>query len=306
MSGERNPYSVHMVIRALANGQIPIVSTGGGAFVDMGTTIRRTLGAGNEGAEPQYIVYVPSLAGPGWRVTLNAVYDESGRVKACIADRLARGDWCLPAGMDKNKFINDIAGRSRANLQFAERVCAMAMSTHTYPYLSSNEFPHALKALSGLEVPAVSNNPMTEMLTVRQTRLLAYIYDSTGRIQHVGHSTVVYNQHGECVSLSDVLDLQKYCGLKFPAIMCSLGAAGSKKPYTFVYLQEDLAVVSNTHITLDAGCHNPVCTRQIVAALRRGDKSLVLPLSSGGTCEYDLTRVTSAQCTVTYKDVFCL
>jgi len=257
---------------------VPVVSTGGGAFTELGGEITKILGA-----IAQFITYLPEHS------TLQDLYNNTQLVKETIADRLQSGLWTTSE--KTGNFIQKMATRSSKNLQFAQHFVKMSDKVYQYTYLTPSNY----RTCNKLDVPNVTNEPFIN-IRVQQIRLLAH-----RRGQGASwHSTMLYNANRELVPYDTLIKYRDSCGIEYQAIILKAISHNGKK-ISVMYPEAPLFDEQDTHITLDPGAHQPKLMRNVVGAMRCGDKQIQL---DGET--YDLQNAKKTKTIYTYLDVFCL
>jgi len=301
---ERNDYTRWKVCWALMNGNIPVVSTGGGVFMHQGKNMRfdfrDSLSNIFAGCQFRIICVIPSLDINNRQVRkvdgipdLGA-YNRKDVTIDSVKRRLEMSEWTLPVHQSEKDFLKMIVDKSFKNMSIAELICDDSEFVFTYPIVTSEDFKDGIFtrnfACSDLRESVV---PLSHPLkgTFRQKRILARIMKSNdcavmfdGRFHHV---TLKFDQQGFEVDMKDIQeDELKYCKqtvgthLKLFDVKQPNKKGGKKRGYIeFIGINND--EFQKLHVTINCGDHAARLIGDAYEGVLSGTKRISLAVGRG-------------------------
>jgi hypothetical protein len=342
LRGERNDYTMWMIIKTLMDGKIPILSTGGGALFSFGrkpkyllrTRIRNTLGI-----DVKIVAYVASdtIAVNPSAETVEAKYKDKASVVKTLEYRLRTGAWTLPVTNAQQEKIDTCDGQAKAdklivgittgftqkiikasagNAKFATLLAADANTAYCFPCVTTDTYTAFQEAvIPEILIPTVVFDDTWSPGAGRfmQFRLLIK-YPIDSRNTGFGHVTVGFNSDREIVKSNRDIDEYNttFGGQKRTAHFVTLSApepdVGKKKVAspTFIMVNDLLDVHENNsaHVTVNPGIHAPVCMKTATIAMRGGEDTVTLSVKAKPGVVYTLADAVSEDIEVTIVTAF--
>ena len=154
---ERNEFSRWKIIQCLMNGNVPVISTGGGVLFSTGKKdqefILRNQIYDTLGILVNIIVILPDKVGKLTQVDNNydptSIYDNLALVKSAIIQRVKTGKWKIDPKFKSGKtseatalanFANEMARRSQYNMKFAKSIIECADSVFVLPIITKENY----------------------------------------------------------------------------------------------------------------------------------------------------------------------
>ena len=307
LGNERNDYTRWCVVKALMNGLIPVVSTGGGALFANGKNqslrqfVQRTTGLTCKvavciAAETDDIVALNN------DYDVRPVYANADTVRKAINRRLSAGEWTKPDNMKTaEEFADLIAKKSKDNAPIARKLVLDADMVFGFPMLDETNYgAQADWNYQGI-IDGIVSTYDAEMLrgTYTQVRLLVTVGGKAG------HITWKYDPTGSIsYSKSDFDALKSMYPPVVPGKVVTVKSADGKCQYEFACPENAIHDDGSTHITLNSGVHQPKETKAVVLAMLTGDESISLPTKDGKTVVYGLGNRSEVDCNIHIVDAF--
>lgn len=277
LRGERNAYTVSVIIKTIMQGFIPVISTGGGAVVDLSNAISRALGYNVE-----YIIYIPDnldVSLPAFIGIHSQIERQAQQVREITIRRLETGEWTKDPRKSTEAFIQDIVSRSQKNLSFIRPyIVARGWPIYRFPYVTPETRNQLTSQLVSL--PTVTKIPSaTTKLMAEQGRLLVFVNKLTCDAEHLqtGHITLFYNKYRigcelECIGeelsritiTGELISLQKR-GIFHPSKCIKVAI-----PNTRLHMMPETA-----HVTIDTGGHK-ASNMSLIAQMRLDGRDSVI------------------------------
>ena len=309
---ERNDFTLWRITEALMRGQIPIISTGGGAVCSPGQTptsrirhfVRSTLGIGcrtilclpldqslSSSDAPQAKSTV-KLWDP--KLNLTDIYLDQQSVRNSIIERVKRGDWTPDPKLPVEKFAQIISNKSKENAKFCSALALDATYIYSYPRISSQNY--GIQKTFDMEqiLSNVVYPPDLSAGKFNQLRILVQI-DS-----FCGHITWKYDAKQKIpFSVADFDELRAKYPAQMSGQMIKVQDLSAKYCYQFAIPSEPIHDDKSTHITINCQNHFPQDTRQMALALAEGQPKVQLLLKDNKTTiEYDMEHAVRTPCTI--------
>lgn len=241
---DRNRYTWGMVLGAIVQGKIPIVSCGGGA-----------LWCGPPNANPAVAYLVTHAARCGVKLRFvavvpsdNSVFEDTATVTDIIRGRQVRGEGSWASLPDSK--IDDVCARSRDNRQFVDKFTACADFVATYDRVSWDV--ERGEAVVGADVN-LDGARLFRFTGSVKCNMLYHLYGFDGKLLHrtLHYSTSV--ESVECPKIETTEDATFVeCVSQTGKVLC-----------TFV----KLPFSEEAHLTVEPGSYTPASMRTFCAAM---------------------------------------
>lgn len=314
MGAERNPTTIWLLVKAILDGKVPVLSTGGGALLNgFGKKISCNL-------RSKIHEFLPDI-----EVSIQLFHvgqHDSEKVKRTLLKRLHtnEGSWSkesipnyMKASSDKGKaaiirnFINNLAKQSQFNV---EKVIPLleeiADDIYCLPSVDPEEGQYK-KFIKQMKFPKLDfkmiSFPEKWNPYIQQVRLILKV-SSEEKMRHV---TVSFNKDRNHMKYSDFLRMkQNFQGKSYKGQFYSREEKGNKIRLV-VMPESDIHEDNCTHVTISSGKHRPAEMKKIAMALYHGNKSVDLLTKTGTTVTYDISEFKQVQdVTVTAKGLIAL
>lgn len=338
LSAERNDYTLSLILKAILNKQIPIISLGGGALFTYGKKpifrlrelIRKTFGisvfiklfvAGTETrVEPKEkditalytnrfhdnVVEMETrkrLKNGSWFITLNN--EEKEKLEKFKDDQVKTDK--IMEGITKG-FVAKIQKLSRCNMKYAKLLVDHADEVFTFKQITPENY-------DSVSIPKQFLNFKFEPKRIPtsgcfgQVRLLCETDNETHK-NKLRHITVQYDMknHGIVASVNDFVNIDNELkNNKFPALLYSMTSDdNAKEHWSLIVLTPSNNVDGDNgiHATINSGSHKPGLMLDIAKAINKKQSSISIPNSQGIEIEYDLGKVKTEEANITILKSF--
>lgn len=305
MGRERADYSRWLVIKALMEGKVPVISAGGGIFFGQSKAhnfelvdhIYKTLGIV---VKVVFLLPTPDDQVKSLEKTYDPVnlYNDQQMVLDVVTRRVQTKEWQIEPKFGKNVkgFANFIYTKSQANHKFAIKLIQEANEIYGFPIINSKNYGiqnklDLTKILDGVAVikPIPTGN-------FRQIRILCQV-DSNA----IGHITWLFGDD-TTYSLDDFAILRAKYSDDSSGIRVSF--KNLKNEISLALPLDPIHEDGSTHITLDPGNHEPKEMKRVALAIKNGNKQIILPIkNSGQSVTYDM-KVDQTPCQIKILGVF--
>jgi shikimate kinase len=211
LKAERNAFSLWKIVETLMQGNIPVISTGGGILFNktkclLRETIYKTLSI-----NVNLILFVASDSVDQVRVTnnmesakfLSTTYNDYDQVKNTIIQRVTQNLWKIPNNYKTKKdttgidgFTTLIFGKSKENQKFSEMLIEEADSSYAFPIITEKEYEKRIlsieNSLLNINIHAPEACSKKKQGKFSQIRILTEIIEKGNRT-FVGHITHTYD-----------------------------------------------------------------------------------------------------------------
>ena len=318
MGKERNPFTQSQVLETIANGKVPIISTGGGALFDrkigdLKTNAQRLLGVNLN----VHLVIMSAIANSpivqfvdgDIQSLVKAIYnnpDADALVTAAVQQRLDHGMWKLDLGQKPIDLKCKLTATSRKNAEFTVNIANIAKAIYiakavTPTSISSVAFPKQLFTLQSA--------PITTAVVVNQIRGLVSLKDATGKIVSVDHTTLSYYRSPTSVTIDTISGLKATLP-KGPvdAVIATFTSICGVYKFVVAYPLYPLQIHTDgsTHFTIDAGIHFPAQMKNVLVAIRGRADTIALSSRNGPVVTYSLVPTNTVSVAATFHSVFYL
>jgi len=291
MGRERADYSRWLVIKALMEGKVPVISAGGGIFFGQGKSqnfelvdqIYKTLGiivkvifllpTADAQVKPLDKTYDPVV-----------LYNDQPLVIEAVTRRVQSGEWGMDPKFGKNikGFANFIYTKSQANHKFALKLIQEANEVYGFPMITSKNYGiqdkfDLTQILNGIQEtkPIILGN-------FHQIRILTQVDSDV-----IGHITWMFGDEIK-YSLDDFAVLKTMYPDETSGVRMSF--KNNKNEMSLALPLDTIHEDGSTHITIDSGSHEPKEMKRVALAIKKSDKQITLPVkNSGQSVTYDLT-----------------
>lgn len=289
MGQERNFYTKYCINKAIINGQVPVVSTGGGALIERKANNLMVDMINMCGVSTRIHLFLPCN-----KDVIKKFYNEWD-VEAIIKNRLKTGEWTCEN--NTSGFINKISKRSRNNNEFAEIFTTLAYKTYMYPPIVN--YKEDINDVSW--IPDIKHRRATPPTTfnLQQLRLLCRVNYKSGDFC-MGHITIFYSQSPKQVKLERLKQLETLKGTYE-------GNLYKCASWSLVHVALDNSIThldpEATHITINSGQHAPKEMKTACKQLVSGINTILLPLKSGEIKSYDSELIHKENVSIIILDV---
>ena len=313
---ERNDYSRWAIIKALMQGKVPVISTGGGILFSGGkqldfvlkNQIYETLGI-----MVKVIVLVP---GSFDRITqldrtynVLPVYEQTDGVRETVTRRVTTGEWHISNKFRTGKiseakaldnFVMFITKKSKENAKFASFLVGEMDCVYGFPFISSKNYG-IQKTLDYDSIIANVRFPEQKLAgNFCQVRLLVLINDAIS-----GHITLQFDANRKISYQTEDFAalLSRYAG-KISGQIVNLVSVDKKNTITFAV--PDLSIHDDglTHVTIDAGLHAAKDIGDVVRAMNSGNTSIQLLDKKRKSLTYNFATSTKTPCQIEVMAAF--
>lgn len=265
---------------------------------------------------------------------LKKLYSDTQRVKSVVKQRIKEGKWSLPKTtssatatkkshggnakkngggnekqQDEIKFAEFIANKSKQNLTFAMLLVeSIADEWFYYPPIRTEIYDEQIKSLL---LPAEASKKLIiwpnreDRLVARfaQVRVLVEI-TAVGRDDpFIGHVTYAYDEkRGTRYTLDDLRKIA-VLGCYKGFIYTIPSDSDPSKTVSVAIPAESLHTDKRTHITVDAGNHEPRLMSDVSKAIVNNESSVTLQAKTG-KLTYSTKAAKMTSCKIQYLDVF--
>lgn len=315
---ERNDYSKWLVIKALMERKIPVISTGGGILFNTGKNLRFVLRDyiySTLGILPKIILMLPiDQNNQNNQITQldntydpSKLYDDTGSVRKVVNRRISTKEWKIdPKFKNVDQFASFIAGKSKENYKFAMQLLNTADHIFGFPVISDKNYGIQTK----LDYSSIINliNPINYNFSGKfgQIRVLTMIGSEIGHITYEfsSNNDIEYSLE-KFTTLSIICDSLKDKSGKINGQVITLTSANKKNSLSVAFPNKSIHDDNCTHITVNPGSHAPKEMKSVVKAYKSGDKTITLPVNnSKNVVEYNFDSVVLSPCTIEILDVF--
>jgi shikimate kinase len=312
MGKERADYSRWLVIKALMQGKVPVISAGGGIFFSMGRQqnfelvdqIYKTLGI-----IVKVIFLLPSQTTEIIKLDKTydpvQIYNNESMVISTVSRRVKNGEWTIDPRFKSQKTTEDkmilnfgkfIYSKSQGNHTFALKLIQEANEIFGFPVISSENYgiQNSIDVTKIIETITSSSALATGKFN--QIRILTQVDND-----FVGHITMLYGK-----SLSYSLDEFALLQHLYEPVVSGLKMTlvNGKNEVTLAVPFDSIHDDGSTHITIDSGAHEPKEMKQVAIAIKAGSKQITLPIKNGTqTITYNMTVVQNP-CSIKILGVF--
>ena len=298
---ERGEYTMYCVAKAILEGKVPCLSTGGGVLLDrkghflLEERIKSLLGVVID-----LVILLPSEKVTQIESTDNPrvsdIYSKSKeRTATATKRRLEAGEWTCNG--DTDEFVDMIVRKSCENARFAANLVKQGR-TFYFPWVTSDNYKDTFDVSAILDlllhVPAVTE------VYVHQFRILVS-YNEKNKTRY-GHITVFYRDYfnRETVSYDE---LQRISNLldSIETIKGSLLSIGNIRSINITNdVIDSIVTDKGAHVTINSGNHNPSEMRNIAKAVRNDYSEVTLKTKNGKEVIIPLTKAINREI-----EVFC-
>ena len=312
---ERNDYTKWLVIKALMDGKIPVISTGGGTLFSTGKNqkfVLRDQIYSILGIIPKIILMIPDqvtqITQLDSKYDPSKLYDDVGAVRKVVNRRINTKEWTIDSKFKNiDQFATFIAKKSKENYRFAMQLIQASDYIFGFPVISDKNFG-IQKKLDYSNVFS-SINPIKSNFNGKfgQIRILTKIGTEIGHITYEfsPNCDLEYSleKFSKLLVLCDSLKDNK--SNKIHGQMITLTSADKKNSLSVAYPLRCIHEDGSTHITVNPGTHAPKEMKSVVKAYKSGDKTIALSINnSKNTIEYNFTNMTLSPCVIEVLGVF--
>lgn len=267
LGAERGDYTLYQVAKALIDGVVPVVSTGGAVIKNLKPYIKNLLGV-----DVDMVLFCPEGD------DMATVYSASP-VRDVVEYRINTGFWSLSKGQTLNALVDKISRVNIGNATIAKELIEMADTVMTFPRATQTQTTtHSKPELSKFSTVAFKD------MTIRpqQVRLVVLVGDST-----VGHITTAFSTDG----IND-FDFKAFDSLassltvdKLKATIVTAPSSKKNKP-VFSFAAVDNANIPSRsndeiHVTLKTTVHSPAAMGSACAQFRSDIDTITLTRKNG-------------------------
>lgn len=313
---ERNDYTIWNVKKAIMAGNVPILSTGGGALFSPGKELYFILKKQLQSTFGMGCKMILCIAGHFDNITMlgkdydpNPFYQQLETIKEATKQRVINGEWLIDPKFRTTKvseenmlenFCTFIAKKSSDNVKFVKCLVGEADHIFGFPTITREnygvqknfDFPKII-SLVGNPVPISSGK-------FSQIRLLVQVDGNT-----INHITWMYDGSGQIIfGLDDFRDLTLRYPKEINGIFYELPSIDGKLLYSFVLPEKAIHNDGTTHITINSNQHPAKETKKIVLAMKTGNSNLLIPMHNGKMVEYNLNKIQSRPCSIRILSAF--
>lgn len=266
LGAERSDYTLYQIAKALIDGVVPIVSTGGAIIKNLKPYIKNLLGV-----DVDMVLFRPEGD------DMATVYSASP-VRDVVEYRINNGLWSLSKGQTLNALVDKISKVNIGNATIADELIQMADTVMTFPHVTQGDTTNFKPELPDFLTVAFKD------MTIRpqQVRLVALVGDTT-----IGHITIAFSSDG----IND-FDFEAFdsfaCSLTASELKATIVTApGSKKnkPVFSFAAVDDVNIPSRSndeiHITLRTTVHSPAAMGSACVQFRSGVDTITLTNKNG-------------------------
>lgn len=286
---ERNGATIWAIMSVLSQEYTPVVSTGGGALFTGFSFALKDAMEFMLGLELDLRLYAP----------VEGIYP-TWDTRPITEHRLATGQWTLPRGQSRAKFLDKIQTISERNVQFCNKLRRHANSVDEYhPIRDPIELHH-----SDVPEQVVPFDTQTiDQYAARQVRLVTK--SIIGKTESFGHITLHYSDIPQTFTRELVDKLHQLTGNTYDATMLSCKDWSCLSvPAAVTDLPEEIDLTEdNIHVTLNAGKHAAAEMKQACQSWRQGDEVIKFATKP---FEYKHSDVRTKPATVTVVGVSLL
>lgn len=321
---ERNDYSIWVIIRALLQGKIPIVSAGGGIFFGgrdnnfiLLDKIKSTLGL-----QLKIILLLPhdgkGIIKLDSQYVPDKIYNDKEKVIDAVNRRVNSGEWVVDKKFIAstknhqqaiNNFSKFIADKSVKNVIFARRLLKIANDIFGYPLISNNNYGIQNNLDYSLIVDSLLPIKTFDKGSFGQVRLLTSV--DTPNLQQIGHITYKFDRTNNITMTYDQIShLESLYQSNIKGTIFKLTSGNRKISLAIPYIpiHDD----GSTHITIDPGCHQPVEMRKVALSLfesintKDNNPKVSLKSKDGNFITYHLNDSDKQDCNIRILGSFCI
>lgn len=293
LRAERNHLTKFQLIKALVNGKIPIISTGGGALANKDSTdifdfIYRILGF-----KCNLHLYLPCN-----KQDINKFYS-NWCTDYIIQKRLKTGEWST--NLEERQFMAKINDQSKNNVKYALDLARQAVQIYQFqPFLDRNYQTGVDKIELSGTVPQIYHFKCTQL------RILVKVTLSTKHIV-MGHITIRYEKRPFSINVNKYHELMKLVNENETGTCVMY----QHSKWSFVHLPSlgnDITELRSirTHVTVDSGPHLPVHMGSACKQIQENKDTVSLPSRKGNIIDYPLSQIKQQQVKCDLVDVFMI
>lgn len=273
LGAERGDYTLYQIAKALIDGVVPVVSTGGAVIKNLKSYIKNLLGI-----DVDMVLFRPKGD------DMATVYSASP-VRDVVEHRINNGFWSLTKGQTLNALVDKISKVNIGNATIADELIQMADTVMTFPRATqgndqdqTQDTTHFKPELSNFSTVAFKD------MTIRpqQVRIVALVGDTT-----VGHITVAFSTNG----IND-FDFEAFDSLassltanKLKATIVTAPSSKKNKPVFSFAAVDDANIPSRAndeiHVTLKTTVHRPSEMKSACAQFRSDSDTITLKDKNG-------------------------
>lgn len=328
LKGERNDYTIWQIIKHLMLGQIPIISTGGGALFSFGKNPEFVLKQRIMeilGIDVKIILLIPTSNVDNFELYNSDIHDiesiyqkNQGDITKAIVGRVLRGEWQMPDNFYPNpkktkksleemkkdeafiitaaeNFSRKIIKSSEKNLVFTRMLMEIANDIIMYPkynpdnYLDSDAIELNYEIIA--EKLTIPKDDIPELGNFQQDRILVKKPD---QIYH--HITIQYDNDrnikksiAEFERINSILEAKNiYSGTNI-----KLSPENKKyKDVEFIIVDgiDEIVIDGGAHITVNKGSHAAAMMRPLTLAIKNRLEFIDIKSENGESVTYNLSN----------------
>lgn len=315
LGDERNPFSRWKIIQTMMEGNVPVISTGGGILFSNGrdqSLIIKSQIYDTIGILTKIIVVVPGEVGGFEQFDNNydptSIYDDLGPVKKAVIARCKSAQWKVDPKFNTGKTSDDkaaanfadfIASKSKSNCQFAKKIIAAGDAVFAFPVISNENYgiQSALDYSDLMQQIVFPRSPMSGKFS--QIRILTLVNDNAS-----GHVTIQFSPKNNIeMSIQNFIDLDAFYGLGDISGMMIVMKSNDGKDISFAIPDKSYHPDGSSHITLNPGVHAPKEMKTAALAFKNG-QPIVLPNKEGAMITYKTENISATPCKITVLGAF--
>ena len=308
LKSERNNYSLWLIIKALMEKKIPIISTGGGILFDNGKNLsfnlRRKIMEILQ-IDVKIILLIPNNEIDNLVIKhtidtnnkdIQSIYDNND-IENIIISRINRNEWVIPKNFHENQesFIQFINNKSKNNFIFANILTQEADIIISYPIIKSINY-NKIKNTDlniGLIKDKILYNPcaIPNYGYFKQYRILAKLPEPYNYYHHI---TIAYDNDRQMkLSLSDFNNFNKKLKNNYQGALYKLKSINYKHSIEFIIInipnRELNQAINNgaAHITINSGNHKPELMKNMTNSILYNN-SITIKDKSDNDIYYDI------------------
>lgn len=272
LRSRRNQFTWDYIISAICRGEVPVVSTGGGALWCDGKKFDSDISqfqiyAEKMGLKINFITFVPE--------DLSA-YDDRAALEACTEERISRGeDWSIP--------MDNLFGLSSGNKQFAELFEKVSQTVHKFPRMNpdSEYVPPVLELENTTGGVSITPSLWKHLVSTDEIKPIVPVSVSDAIIAKKIKKPIVFQSTKPNTPYHTVCD-----GLASPIPANSECDGGIYFCFTEGYLPfVTLMIINGASFTVWAGSYQPQSVKDVAKEIMDGKKKVSMKHSNGKMME---------------------
>jgi len=338
LKGERNDYTMWLIIKTLMQGNIPVISTGGGALFSYGrkkSFLLRERISQTLGIDINIILMIPDNKvdnlynyNKELHNIKNAYNENTELVKNAVIERINRGEWDIPDNIFPKKgnmtieemradkdmlksaarnFANKISSVSRKNLDFAELLIEEVDHIIVYPRFRTDNYLELKSKVLSYEIfddKTVPPRDIPDQGKFMQYRILVKKPDN---IFH--HITIAFDYDREInLGLQNFIRTTELIGDKVKEGDYTIleNEQGYKCEFIIIIGIDNIVTDNAAHITINPGSHAPSLMRDLTSAIRKGMSEITIKDNKEKDVTYNLTNRKTYKVNIELSKIFAI